>query len=186
MQRFFNPELTLDVMIHRIKEMKCLLPSLLGKIVNWGVLVELRVSEIIESVRLINDKEAFPKYYDAAQMTLSHWKMPDMIRSTKKAFLSYVTPEMLEPIQNLGVKKVPTYGAIRHVCDRRGIVCNLHLSRKVFASYLHESGLPDITIDMLQGRVPRSVLAQHYVVPNTSLKDKVIDVVTKLQKEIEN
>lgn len=154
----------------------------MGKIVHWGTLVGLRASEIIESVRLINDREAFPKYYDAAQMTLSHWKMPGMIRSTKKAFLSYATPEMLEPVQHL--KKVPTYSAIRHVCDRRGIPCNLHLCRKIFASWLHESAIPDITIDMLSGRVPKSVLAQHYVVPNNSLRDRVLDSLSKLQKEI--
>jgi hypothetical protein len=59
----------------------------MAQIVHWGVLVGLRSAEIIESVRLINDKEMFPKYYDAAQMTLNHWKMPGMIRKTKKAFL---------------------------------------------------------------------------------------------------
>jgi hypothetical protein len=42
----------------------------IAKIVHFGVVVGLRANEIIESVRFINDSEAFPKYYDAAQMTM--------------------------------------------------------------------------------------------------------------------
>lgn len=131
----------------------------------------------------INDKEAFAKYYDPEQMTLNHWKMPGMIRKTKKAFLSFCSPEMLALIQNMD-KNIPSYSAIRHGCNRKGIPCSLHLCRKVFASWLHESNIPDITIDMLSGRCPKSVLAQHYVVPNSSLRDRVLDAVAALSSHI--
>jgi intergrase/recombinase len=152
-------------------------------------LTGLRAAEVVESVRLINDKEAFQKYYDPEQMALLHWKMPQFLRATKKAFLSFITPQMLEPVKILKNEKggvLPTYSSIRHACNRRGIACNLHLCRKVFASWLHEeAAIPDITIDMLQGRCPQSVLAQHYIVPNASLRDRVLDAVTRLKKAIE-
>jgi intergrase/recombinase len=89
---------------------------------------------------------------------------------------------MLELVQDL--HKVPTYSAIRHVFNRRGIACNLHLCRKVFASWLHESGIPVITIDMLSGRCPQSLLAQHYIVPNASLKNKVLEAIGSLSSHI--
>jgi intergrase/recombinase len=60
----------------------------------------------------------------------------------------------------------------------------MHLTRKIFASWLHKSGIPDITIDMLQGRVPKSVLAQHYVRPDATLRQRVLDAVSQLEKEI--
>ncbi len=154
MHRFFNPDLTLDGMLQRIKEMIVNTPTPIAEIVKFGCCVGLRSAEIVESVRLINDREAFPKYYDSVQMTLCHYKFKQFLRSTKKAFLSYITPQALEPIQNL--TKVPTYSSIRHICNRRRMPCNLHLCRKVFASWLHESGFSDITIDMLQGRCPQS------------------------------
>jgi hypothetical protein len=183
MQRFFNPSLSLDNMLSQIKNLIALTPSYVGNIIKFGVLTGLRASEIIESVRLINDKEVFPMYYDPVAMTLSHWKMPGMLRSTKKAFLSYVTPEMIEHIQN--PEKIPTYNAIRKICNKRGISCDLHLCRKIFASHLHHSGISDITVDMLQGRVPKSVLAQHYVTPNNDLRDKILDSLHKLEGELE-
>jgi hypothetical protein len=41
------------------------IPEYMGRIIKFGCLVGLRNAEIIiESVRLINDKEAFPNYYD--------------------------------------------------------------------------------------------------------------------------
>jgi Archaeal phage integrase len=183
-QRYFNGD-NLEDMLQRIREMMYVLPTTsMSKIVHWGIIVGLRSSEIIDSVRFINDKEAFTRYYDPAQMTLSHWKMPGMIRKTKKAFLSFVTPQMLESVQNLG--EVPTYNSIRHACNRRGIACNLHLCRKVFASYLRqEGGIQPEVIDMLQGRVSQSVLARHYLVPQRSLKDEVLQALQKLKQRIE-
>jgi hypothetical protein len=54
----------------------------------------LRPSEVIESVRLINDKDAFQKYYRAELQALEHFRFPDIfLRSTRKAYISFVTPE---------------------------------------------------------------------------------------------
>ncbi len=76
---------------------KSKLPHPMCQIVKFGTCVGLRPTEMLESVRLINDKEAFPRYYDSEQMILQHFKFPDVfLRQTKKAFLSFVTPEMLK------------------------------------------------------------------------------------------
>jgi intergrase/recombinase len=48
----------------------------------------------------------------------------------------------------------------------------MHLTRKIFDSWLHKSGISDITIDMLSGRVPKSVLAQHYIRPDATLRTR--------------
>jgi hypothetical protein len=74
----------------------------MGEIVRFGALTGLRPAEILESVRLINNKETFPDYYNAEQMTLQHFKFPDIfLRHTKKAFLSFVTPSMLDAIRGM-------------------------------------------------------------------------------------
>jgi hypothetical protein len=73
----------------------------MGQIVKFGCLVGLRPAEIVESVRLINDKEGvFAKYYNAEQMVLEHYKFPDVfLRFTKKAFISFMTGEMLDIVK---------------------------------------------------------------------------------------
>ena len=188
LQRFFDEGLTLDTMLSRIREMMSVLPTSMSKIIKFGVLVGLRSSEIIESVRLINnnDKEAFTKYYNSEQMTLSHFKFPEIyLRTTKKAFLSFVTPDMLSIVQNLD-KKIPSINAISHACQRRHIPCNTRYCRKIYATYLHEKGIPVEIIDALQGRTPTSIFAKHYYKPSLSYKQKVLDALNELRKQIES
>lgn len=61
---------------------------------------------------------------------------------------------------------------------------NMRLCRKVFASWLIKEGIDAITVDMLQGRCPSSILARHYQTPPADLRDRVLDAVSKLDKEI--
>jgi hypothetical protein len=42
-----------------------------------------------------------------------------------------------------------------------------------------------VPIDMLQGRRPQSVLAQHYVYPSDNLKDEVLDALQQLKQAID-
>ncbi len=96
MQRFFDPKLTLESMLQQTRQMIETLPMFVGQIVRFGVLVGLRPAETIESVRLINNQLLFSKYYNADNHTLEHFRFPDVfLRQTKKAYISFVTPEML-------------------------------------------------------------------------------------------
>jgi hypothetical protein len=95
LQRFFNPDLTLETMMQKVKEMMRLLPPLMSKIIKFACLIGLRPSECVESVRLINDKEAFAQYYDPVQQALLHYKFPQQyLRTTKKAYISFISLEM--------------------------------------------------------------------------------------------
>lgn len=81
----------------------------MGEIVRFGALTGLRPAEILESVRLINNKETFPDYYNAEQMTLQHFKFPAIfLRHTKKSFLSFVTPSMLAAIRGMVYRATQT------------------------------------------------------------------------------
>jgi len=104
LQRFFDEKMSLDYMIDKVKEMMRVLPKPMALIIRHALLTGLRPSEAVESARLINDKEAFPKYYDAKQMTLCHYKFSEIfLRATKKAYISYITLDNLQPIANLGL-----------------------------------------------------------------------------------
>jgi intergrase/recombinase len=139
----------------------------------------------VESVRLINDKEAFTKYYDPEQMTLSHFKWPQQfIRTTKKAYISFVTAEMLQIVQDLK-NNVTTYSAIRHACYNRGLTCDMRFCRKIHASYLRQCGIESEIIDLLQGRVPKTVFARHYFTPSLDYRVKVLQALDKLRRDIE-
>jgi intergrase/recombinase len=126
-------------------------------------------------------------YYKPERQALEHFRFPQVFfRQTKKAYISFVSPEILEIAKFPSRNAVPSHNAIRHACNKRGLPCNLHLCRKVFASWLHEyGGIPDITVDMLQGRVGKSVLVNHYLTPDSSLKDRVLTALHGLKAELE-
>jgi hypothetical protein len=186
LQRFFNPELTLESMLDKIRKMMQVLPADMSAVIRHAVLTGLRPAEAVESVRLINDREAFAKYYDPEQMVLQHYKFPDIfLRATKKAFLSYITPDNFQPIVLLASKTPPAYRAIVRACRKAGVPCDMHLCRKLHGSWLHRYGIPSEAIEFLQGRVSPSVFSRHYLTPSQDLKDKVLDALDALKNAIE-
>jgi hypothetical protein len=70
LERFFNPGLDLDVRIQRVKQMVEVLPSRMGRIIRFACLTGLRPVEAVESVRLVNDRETFAKYYNPHRQAL--------------------------------------------------------------------------------------------------------------------
>jgi intergrase/recombinase len=180
----------MDSMLERIKEMVRLLPGFMSRIIKFAVLIGLRPSEVVESVKLINDTEAFSKYYNAERQCLEHYKFPDIfLRSIKKAFLSFMPHEIISNVKinqlrDNNNKNIPTYNAIRHACLSRGLKCDMRFCRKVFASHLRLCNIQPEIVDMLQGRVSTSILTRHYLVPNNSLRDNVLDAIQKLEQQI--
>ena len=164
MQPFFNRDLNMDTMLQKVKAMVKVLPIHMGLVIRHAVLTGLRPSEAVESVRLLTCKDntstttCMSSYYNADSQALEHFRFPDIfLRQTKKAYISYITLDNLQPIVNLSCK-TPSYKAIRSALNRRGLDMDMSLSRKFFASHLHQSGIPDVVIDLLQGRTPPSVL----------------------------
>ena len=189
-ERFFDEQLTLDIMLQRIKEMIRLLPPFMAQIIKFGCLVGLRASEVLESVRLLASGETEPvrRYYNPERCALEHFRFPQIfIRQTKKAYISFITKEQLSAIGILGCKTLPTttLNAITLACRRKGIKMEMFLCRKIFASHLIQSGIDYNTVDLLSGRVPPSVLARHYQSPSNDLRNRVLSAVEGLQRAIE-
>ena len=112
LQRFFNPDLTLDVMIQKVREMIAVLSPVMSEIVKFGVLVGLRPSEIVESVRLLQNSGT--SYYNPERQCLEHFRFPEIfLRQTKKAYISFVTHEILEIVEDCAQSSKITYNGIR-------------------------------------------------------------------------
>jgi intergrase/recombinase len=176
-QRFFNPDLTLDAMIDKVREMMAALPPDMAEVVRFATLTGLRPAESIESVRLIKSMENFHKlqYYDEEQQTLRHYLFPSVfLRQTKKAYISYLSRDHYQRVANLG-PKTPSWNAIRLYLKHRDLNMEMKLCRRIFASWLSQSGgIQSEAIDFLQGRVSTSVFSRHYLTPSSDLRNKVL------------
>jgi len=198
LERFFNPEMSLDSMLSKVRGMIQVLPDRMGQVIRFACLTGLRPGEACVSVRLLNclptsnlshgtpfKSITSNKYYNPEQQCLEHFRYPNIfLRPTKKAYLSYLSSDNYHYFANLE-PKTPSLAAISSSCKRRKIQINMHLCRKIFASYIRHKGIEPEVCDLLQGRVSQSVLTRHYVAPSQDLKDRVLDAVAALQKEIE-
>jgi intergrase/recombinase len=183
--RYFNESLDFDTMLQQIRKMITCTPTWTGRIIKFACLVGLRPSEVVESVRLINSADEFPKYYNCSRSALEHFRFSQFQRQTKKCYISFMTPEMLSIVEKLDNDDiVPTYNQVRLACRKAGIKCDLRFARKIFASWLRQQGIQPEIIDMLQGRVSTSVLTRHYLVPGLDYKQRVLEAVNSLCKEL--
>ena len=192
LQRFFNPSMSLDSMISKVREMIRVLNTPYGLLIRFACLTGLRPSEACESVRLLNDRARSSTYYNPEQQCLEHFRFPDIfLRKTKNAYISYLSRDNFNSMTQKSsststtTTTTPTWNSIRLACRRRGINMDMRLCRKIFASWLIKSGIDSNTTDILQGRCPSSVLVRHYQSPSSDLKDKVLSALASLQKQIE-
>jgi hypothetical protein len=182
LQRFFNPGLSLDAMLDVVRKMMQVLPRVMALVVRHAVLTGLRPNEACESVRLIS--LSIDKYYNPQLQALEHYKFPQLfLRTTKKAFISYLSADNLRPIANLGCK-TPTWEAIRSTCKRRGINMDMRFCRKIHGSWLHQHNVTAEEIDFLQGRTSASIFSRHYLSPDNTLRDSVLTALEKLNKSL--
>jgi intergrase/recombinase len=134
----------------------------MAQIIKFAVLTGLRPSETVESVGLLNSPQnSAANYYNPERQVLEHFRFPGIfLRQTKKAYISFVSPEVLDIAQKLS--DVPSYNAIRLACRKRGINTDMRFCRKIHGSWLHQCGITVEEVDFLQGRVSPSVFSRHY------------------------
>jgi len=187
MQRFFDSNQTLDVMLERVRTMMRVLPATMAAIIRFACITGLRPVESCEAVRLLlayKGDYSIAQYYNPDQQVLQHYRFPDIfLRQTKKAYISYLSLDNYHAIASLG-SNTPTWNAIRKTCRRKNINMEMHLCRKVFASWLIQSGIDSTTVDLLQGRVPQSILVRHYQAPDATLRQRVLSATAAPEKEI--
>ena len=79
---------------------------------------------------------------------------------------------------------IPTRNALILACQHQHIKMDMHLTRKIFASWLRKEGIAPEIVDLLQGRVSQSILTRHYLAPSQNMKDDMLKALEKLQKQL--
>jgi intergrase/recombinase len=176
---FINTDQNYSSMIEWLKNCCSKLSSSYRNILLFNTLTGLRPEEACKAIQIIHKQE--DTYVRKDLMILEHYKFPDIfIRRTKKAYISILTDSILElakQASNCG------YNALRLAVKRKKLDMNMSYCRKIFATYLRTQGIEQETIDLLQGRAPKSVFARHYFRPNFSY-DRIRIVVKSLYDSI--
>lgn len=155
-------EANYDVMIRWVKEVMSKLPNSYYNIIIYNILTGLRPNEACQSVDLI--RRDFVKYFNRNEFMIEHFRYPEIfLRRTKKAYISIATDIVLDIARQCGTH---SYYALKMMMRRKGIAMNMAFCRKIFATYLRNKGIEAEIIDLLQGRIPKSVFVRHYFRPD--------------------
>jgi intergrase/recombinase len=169
-------EHSFESMSQWLKSVYAKLPKVYGNILVFNALTGLRPKETCESIKILNEKGQ-EGYLNKNTMVLEHFKYPEIfIRRTKKAYISIATDSILELAKQ---SAACGYNALRLAVKKRGLDMNMAYCRKIFATYLRSNGIEQEIIDLLQGRIPKSVFVRHYFRPDFN-HDRIKEAIDSL------
>jgi hypothetical protein len=132
--------------------------------VKFLSLTGLRVSEAIAAFNLIitlNSKGRLDDYYNREMKVLEHFRHQYLfIRKTKNAYISFVSPALIEEISRC---EPVTYDKIVCRLQRKNSKLRLKELRSFNNTFLRKNDIISELIDILAGRVPKSVFVRHYL-----------------------
>jgi hypothetical protein len=167
-------------MISQLKVSYSRLDEKYSSVLLYCTLTGLRPAEACSSLCLL--KERKEDYLAKDNKLLEHFRFPSVfLRRTKNAYISIVSESLLE----LGAHSSPvSYNSLRLALRRKQIKMNVSICRKIFATFLRNQGVEQEMIDLLQGRIPKSVFVRHYYRPDMSKFDDIREKLTKLHEII--
>jgi hypothetical protein len=181
-QNIVNNETNYDSMLKWLQETCSQIPKSYANILIYCTLTGLRSDEACKSVILITNN--LDKYLNTDTMILEHFRYPHIfIRRTKQAFISIVNDDIINLAKD---SNEYSYNALRCYLKRRKIPMNMNYCRKIFATYLRNNGIEQETIDILQGRISKSIFVRHYYKPNflSTTNQKIQNLLNNLLNEI--
>ncbi len=124
----------------------------------------LRKNEAITAFNMIielNSKGELSEYYNSELQVLEHFKYGKLfLRGTKNAYISFVSKELINQICD---SEPVTYNAIHCRFMRKKLKLRLKELRSYNNTYLRKNGVISELVDVLAGRVPKTVFCRHYL-----------------------
>jgi intergrase/recombinase len=122
------------------------------------------------------------EYFNRDLSMLEHYKYKQFLRNTKNAFISIIPEDLVMRIAN---SKPVSYHAIHCYLMRKRINLRIKELRSYYASFMVRHGIISEEVDILQGRVPKSVFARHYLKENPAeLRDRTLTAITQLEQTL--
>jgi len=153
---------------------------------KFMLLSGLRKNEGIQSFNLIISLFKSGKlvdYFNENLSMLEHYRFKQFLRRTKNAYITFIAKDLLMQIAN---SRPISYPAIRKYLNRSGLKTRIKELRSYYASFMVRHNLISEEVDLLQGRVPKSVFARHYLKENPAeLRDRTLLAITQLEKTID-
>jgi intergrase/recombinase len=144
----------LDEMLNWLRETCERLPPAYCNILAYGALCGLRPNEVSESLKLLHSDRSNYVIEKGGVYILQHFRYRQFNRRTKKSLITVLNKEGMRLAESL---EPVSLSALQNRVKRLGGACNIKFGRKIHATILRKAGLQSEEIDLLAGRLPRSV-----------------------------
>ena len=154
----------------------------LSTFMKFVMITGIRRGEAINSfnliIRLAKTGE-INSYYNSDLQSLEHFRFERVfMRRTKNVFFSFI-PEAF--IQQVAQSTPISYTTLKRRLKANGMKLRLHELRDHYATFMVHNGLIREEVDILQGRIGKSLFMRHYFSPNVKeLRDKVLKAVAAM------
>lgn len=153
---------------------------------KFMLLSGLRKSEGMQAFNLIiqmHRENRLEEYFNEELSMLEHYKYKQFLRNTKNAYITIVHKDLVMQIAN---SKPVSYNAIHCYLMRKRIILRIKELRSYYASFMVRHNIISEEVDLLQGRVPKSVFARHYLKENPAeLRDRTLKAITELEQTLD-
>ena len=181
-QTIVNNETNYDSMVRWVKDTCLNIPQSYANILIYCTLTGLRADEACKSLSLVKNNQ--DNYLNKETMILEHFRHPNIfifIRRTKQVFISFVNYDIINLAKE---SREYSYNALRCYLKRRKLQMNMNYCRKIFATFMRNNGIEQEVIDLLQGRIPKSVFVRHYYKPDLARFEKVRSLLDNLYNQL--
>ena len=157
-KKIINEDNSFNNLLEWLRNTTSQIPETHRNILFYCTLTGLRPDEACQSIKLV--KENINNYVDKDKFILKHFEFPDIfIRRTKQAYVSIANDLIIEVANKSGNY---SYNSLRCHLRRKKIQMNMNYCRKIFATFMRNNGVQSEIVDLLQGRIPKSVFVRHY------------------------
>ena len=148
----------------------------------------LSVVRAMEGVKAFNllvelDCRYAEEYFNEDTGFLEHFRYPKLfLRRSKNVYVSAVPRKLLDEIS---MSTRISYNALDKRLDRAGLPMRIKRLRSLYATKMREMGLLSEQIDLVQGRVGKSIFLQHYFKQDAKLLGhRILELLLKLEKSL--
>jgi len=146
---------------------------------KYVILSGLRKAEAVRSfnkVISLSSQGRLEEYFDKDLGCLKHYAYPnEYLRNTKNVFFTPIQESLVSAISN---SQPVSYNSIRKRLERNNLKLRFKECRSYFATYLRNKGVMSESIDLIQGRVGKSVFVRFYL--KQDLKSLNAEIIGKL------
>jgi len=150
--------------------------------IKFVMISGIRKDEALKSFNLIitlSQQQKLSEYYNLELEVLEHFRFGrDFIRGSKNVFFSFIPKEFIDQIAKC---EPASYAKLRKRLRKHNLNVRLNELRDQYATFMVHNGLIKEEVDLLQGRVGKSIFMRHYFSPAIKeLKDRVLKATENL------